>query len=100
MVVEIGFADCISEIWAGLPGDSSLSAAGEGIMGCVGVSRNIGAELRALRIRNGWSVIALSKAADVSDRYIRRLESGERHNPSWEVVGRLMEAAAKEMPSP
>jgi transcriptional regulator with XRE-family HTH domain len=58
-------------------------------MGCIGVSRNIGAELRELRIKNGWSVAALAVAADVSERYIWYLENGRRANPSWEIVERL-----------
>ena len=45
--------------------------------------------LKRLRIKSGKSRYKLAQYSELSEPYILRLESGERANPSRDVVGRL-----------
>ena len=47
---------------------------------------NFGQRLRALRNRSGKSRYRLSQYSGIDQAYIQRLETGERSNPSRDVV--------------
>lgn len=50
----------------------------------------LGAALRTLRDRRGLNVREVGKLSDVDHAYIYRLESGEKTNPSDEMVVKLL----------
>jgi transcriptional regulator with XRE-family HTH domain len=55
------------------------------------ICRSIAANIRAARLRRGWTQEQLGEAADVAPRYVQRIETG-RINPSAVVVAALAEA--------
>ena len=50
----------------------------------------LGAALRKLRDRRTLSIREVGKLAEIDHAYIHRLESGEKANPSQELVGKLL----------
>ena len=55
------------------------------------VCRSIAANIRAARLRRGWTQEQLGEAADIASRYIQRIETG-RINPSAVVIAFIAEA--------
>lgn len=55
------------------------------------VCRSIAANVRRLRLGQGWTQEQLGEAAKVAPRYIQRIETG-RINPSAVVVAAIAEA--------
>lgn len=53
-------------------------------------NNGLGAALRKLRDRRTLSVRELGKLSDVDHAYVHRLETGEKTNPSPELVGKLL----------
>jgi XRE family transcriptional regulator of biofilm formation len=54
--------------------------------------KRLGSVLKALRKREGLSLDALAKRAEVTKPYLSMLESGHRKNPSLNVLRRLARA--------
>ena len=54
--------------------------------------RRLGRMLREHREAKGMSQVALAKAARVGRTYIVKLESGEKENPSLDVLKKLAKA--------
>lgn len=52
----------------------------------------LGAALRTLRTRRTLSVRELGKLTDVDHAYIHRLETGEKTNPSAELIQKILKA--------
>jgi HTH-type transcriptional regulator, competence development regulator len=50
----------------------------------------LGAALRKLRDRRTLSIREVGKLSDIDHAYIHRLETGEKTNPSPELVGKLL----------
>jgi Predicted transcriptional regulators len=50
----------------------------------------LGAALRKLRDRRTLSVREVGKLSDVDHAYIHRMETGEKTNPSPELIGKLL----------
>lgn len=53
-------------------------------------STGLGEALRVLRERRTLSVREMGKLAEIDHAYIHRLESGEKSNPSPEILSRLV----------
>ena len=51
-----------------------------------------GMKIKTLREAKGWSQVELAKQARVARPYLVRLESGERKNPSLDILQRLAKA--------
>ena len=56
----------------------------------------LGVALRTLRERRTLSVREMSKLAEVDHAYIYRLETGEKANPSTELVAKLLKVLKPE----
>lgn len=52
----------------------------------------LGVALRALRTRRTFSVRELGKLSDVDHAYIHRLETGEKTNPSADLIQKILKA--------
>lgn len=55
------------------------------------ICRSVAANVRAARLRRGWTQEQLGEAADVAPRYVQRIETG-RINPSVAVVAAIADA--------
>ncbi len=53
-------------------------------------TNGLGAALRKLRDRRTLSVREIGKLSEVDHAYIHRLESGEKTNPSPDLIGKLL----------
>ncbi len=53
--------------------------------------RSIGANVRRLRLKNGWTQAQLAERVELEDRYVRSVEAGQA-NPSAETLLLLADA--------
>ncbi len=53
-------------------------------------NNGLGAALRKLRDRRTLSVRELGKLSDVDHAYVHRLETGEKTNPSPDLIGKIL----------
>jgi len=52
----------------------------------------LGARIRALRIKRGMTQQGLAQKADLSTVYLKKLESGERSSPALPTLARIARA--------
>lgn len=57
----------------------------------------LGERIRALREKNGLTIIELSERVEITSDHLGRIERGEAKNPGIQIISRIAEALGVEL---